>query len=315
MLYGISQLIAVPRACAVRVRDEETTLQPSATSVFGKAAVYFELMTEVFRVATRHKYQFLDDELFQEWLKSDYYTVSECNRILALELVDKAHLAAVASLLRTRRWADAVVIAHEQSNVLAWASAVRGLLENAGDILDGLGAIPMSLARIHGVIRLCLSGKSKEHFGFSELEHMLDHFVLAKWIRVKKGEASVLKSKDNAEYIRQLEPIMPGAVDFYHRLCSITHPSADSINWLYALDPGMVGGLKLIPDGDLKAIEKIASSHPGALQDMLMVSCNVALLILRVLHKFDVHPQLAVLKNIKWSGFQDWARVEQILRS
>ena len=29
---------------------------------------------------------------------------------------------------------------------------------------------------------------------------------------------------------------MPGAVDFYHHLCSITHPSADSIDWLFALD-------------------------------------------------------------------------------
>ena len=172
------------------------------------------------------------------------------------------------------------------------------------------------MAQHHGIIRLCLSGRSKKPFlGFSELEHKLDHFVLAKWIRVKKGEASVLKSKDNAEYIRQLEPMMPGAVDFYHRLCSITHPSADSIDWLFELDPAVDGGLKLIPEGDLKAIEKIAASHPEALSDMLMVSCNAALLILRVLHKFDVHPQLAVLKELNLSGIREWANVEQALRS
>jgi len=54
-------------------------------------------------------------------------------------VVDKAHLGAVTSLVRTRRWANAVAIAHEQSNVLAWA--VRGLLESAGDIEGGLGGI------------------------------------------------------------------------------------------------------------------------------------------------------------------------------
>lgn len=290
-------------------------MQPSAPSIFGKAAVYFELLPEVIQVATTHNYHFLRDEIFQDWLRSDEFTVSDYNRILALELVDKAHLAAVASLLRTRRWADAVIVAHEQSNVLAWASAVRGLLESAGDILDGLGAIPTSLAQNHGIIRLCLSGKSKTPSGFSELEHKLDHFVLAKWIRVKKGEESVLKSKDNAEYVRQLEPIMPGAVNFYHCLCSVTHPSVNSIDWLFALDPSVGGGLKLILERDAKAIEKIVASHPDALSDMLMVSCNVALLILRVLHKFDVHPQLAVLKKVNWSGVRQWAKIEQALRS
>lgn len=290
-------------------------MQPSTPSVFGKAAVYFELMPEVIRVATRYKYRFLADELFQEWLRSDDYTISAYNHILALELVDEAHLAAVAALLRTRRWADAVVFAHGQSNVLAWASAVRGLLESAGDIEDGLGAIPISLAQNHHVISLCLSGKSKVNVGFREIEDLLSHFVLAKWIRVKKGEASVLKSKDNAEYVRRLEPIIPGAVDFYHRLCSITHPSADSIDWLFALDASEDGGLKLMPEGDLKAIEKIAASHPDALSDMLMVSCNAALLVLRVLHKFGVHPQLGVLKKFNWSGIRYWSKVEQALRS
>ncbi len=290
-------------------------MQPSAHSVFGKNAIYFDLMPEVIRVATRYKYRFHPDEVFREWLRSDDYTVAACNRIVALELIDWAHLAAVASLLRTRRWADAVVIAHGQSNVLAWASAVRGLLESAGDIEDGLGAIPISLAQNHGVISLCLSGKSKELVGFSELEDKLSHFVFAKWIRVKRGEASVMKSKDIAEYVRRLEPIMPGAVDFYHQLCNVTHPSVGSIDWLFSLDAAEDGGLKLMPEGDLKAIEKIAASYPDALSDMLMVSCNVALLILRVLHKFDVHPQLAVLKKYNWSGIRYWAKVEQALRS
>jgi hypothetical protein len=96
---------------------------------------------------------------------------------------------------------------------------------------------------------------------------------------------------------------------------ALARPSADSIDWLFALDPAVDGGLKLIPEGDLKAIEKIAASHPEALSDMLMVSCNAALLILRVLHKFDVHPQLAVLKELNLSGIREWANVEQALRS
>ena len=96
---------------------KETAIQSSASSSFGKATVYFELLPEVIRVATRHKYRFLPDEVFREWQRSEDYTVAARNRVVALELVDKAHLSAVAALLRTRRWADAVVTAHGQPNV------------------------------------------------------------------------------------------------------------------------------------------------------------------------------------------------------
>ena len=64
----------------------------------------------------------------------------------------------------------------------------------------------------------------------------------------------------------------------------------------------------------MKAIEKIIADYPDAFSDMLIVSSNVALLILRVLHNFDVHPKLAVLKKLNWSGIPYLVKVEQALR-
>ena len=72
---------------------------------------------------------------------------------------------------------------HDSANFLGWAASVRGLLESAGDTVDGLLSIPLSLAQRHGTIRRCLAGEEKERMVvYSELEAKLDHFVHARWM-------------------------------------------------------------------------------------------------------------------------------------
>jgi hypothetical protein len=80
------------------------------------------------------------------------------------------------------------------------------------------------------------------------------------------------------------------------------------------LDPTEDGGLELKPEIDLKAIENIIAEYPDALSDILMVSCNVALLILRVLQRFDVHPKLNDMRKINWNTVPYGMKVEQALR-
>jgi hypothetical protein len=63
-------------------------------------------------VAQRHSYTFYDELTYKEWINSDEFSIAENNYILASELLDKAHLAAVTSLIRTRRWADAICQAY-----------------------------------------------------------------------------------------------------------------------------------------------------------------------------------------------------------
>ncbi len=134
----------------------------AAEKLFGDASQFLELIDEIVPIAAGHQYTFVSDEWYKEWLTSDQFSVERSNFIVALDLVEKAHLASLTALIRAKRWADAVCLMCEQQNFLGWAAAYRGLLESAGDTLDGLLHIPQPLARHHRRIAKCLAGEARE---------------------------------------------------------------------------------------------------------------------------------------------------------
>jgi len=108
------------------------------TKLFGDAAFYLGIIDAIAPVALRHTYHFMRDDVFAKWRDSENFNWKEFNRIVSLELIDKAHLAAMTALIRTKRWASAVCLMEEAHNLIGWATACRGLLESSGDVVDGL---------------------------------------------------------------------------------------------------------------------------------------------------------------------------------
>lgn len=281
--------------------------------LFGDAAFYLDVVDAIAPVAFGHTYHFMPDDVFAKWKESENFSWETFNSITSLELIDKAHLAAMTALIRTKRWAVAICLMEEAHNLVGWASAARGLLESSGDIVDGLLNIAPSIAAHHKDISRCLSGHEPIPARLGELEKPLDHFVHGRWMRSKKGEDNPLKAKDNVFYVGLIESVLPGATMLYHRLCAIAHPSNASIEYLYHFG-AEVGGLKLVPTNDAAAIDNLRQEFPTALRDALTMSCNPPLLILRVLHKFGIHPKLAALKKLNWAKIKTWPEIEKSLK-
>lgn len=282
-------------------------------ALFKRAAGFLAIIEEITPQAIKHEYAFVSDEWFENWLESDGFGVEKCNQLVALELIDKSHLASVTALLRAKRWSDAICLTWEAENFLAWSAALRGLLESAGDAVDGLLNVPFTLAKYHRQIALCLTGQlSSSLVGMSELEHQLDHFVHAKWMRLKRAEQSVLKAKENVEYVRRLRDVVPKVEQAYHRLCSICHPSSASFEFLYDVEEGR--GLKISTSTDRRAISGFLSDYPDMLQDVLMMHCNPPLMTLKVLHKFRMHPQLKPLKGFDLRRIRAGHEIERLLK-
>jgi hypothetical protein len=202
---------------------------------------------------------------------------------------------------------------YENDNFVGWAASFRGLLESAGDTYDGLLPIPPALALHHRGISLCLEGKEKNWVVANELEGALDHFVHAKWMRAKKGD--VRKAKENIDYVRTLQIVIPDVETLYHRLCSICHPSNASIEYFIEPSQNSRGGFRASPTRDKSAISSLNSEFPNALQDALMMHSNPPLLILRVLHAFDVHPQLKALRKFDLKQISNGAEIERLLKN
>ena len=112
-----------------------------------------------------------------------------------------------------------------------------------------------------------------------------------------------------------LDSANPGTLKLYHQLCAICHPSHESIKYFYDSSRGREGRLKLAPTNDAKAIAAICEAHSTVLPDALMMSCNPPLYILRVLHKFGVHPKLAALRKLDWEAIKMGAEIERYLKN
>jgi hypothetical protein len=92
-----------------------------AKQLFKSAGPFLDLIDEIMRIASKHTYTFVSDDWYREWMQSDEFSIKRQNFILAIELIEKAHLASVTSLLRAKRWADATCLAYEKQNFLSWA--------------------------------------------------------------------------------------------------------------------------------------------------------------------------------------------------
>ena len=284
----------------------------TAEKLFRRATTFLDLIDDITPIVSTHEYTFVSDEWFSNWLGSEQYTVEKRNYIIALELIEKAHLASVTALLRAKRWADATCLMFENDNFVGWAASFRGLLESAGDAYDGLARIPTALALHHRGISLCLAGKEHNWVGAKELEDALDHFVHAKWMQTRK--ADLLKAKDNIYYVKTLHRVIPDVDKLYHRLCAICHPSSASVEYFNEPTPGNIGTFRVSQTRDKTAISRLIVEFPDALQHALMMHSNPPLLILRVLHAFKVHPQLKALRKYDLKQIRGGAEIERLLK-
>jgi hypothetical protein len=285
----------------------------AARTLFKGSAGYLDLINEIMPTASKHEYNFVSEEWFREWLNSEKFNLKHRNFIIALELIEKAHLASITALLRAKRWADGICLAYEHENFLCWGAAFRGLLESAGDTLDALIHVPLNLAEHYQTISRCLSGDEDKARDFSEFEDRLNHFCHAKKMRTKKGEENVLKAKDAVTYINVLEKVVPNVTSLYQQLCSLCHPADASIEYFFDFMPD--GKLKLSATKDREAIRSIISEYPNVLQVTLMLHCNAPLLMLRVLQKFPVHPRLERLRKIPWKTSKAGTKIDELLKN
>ncbi|MBY5585635.1 hypothetical protein [Rhizobium leguminosarum] len=281
--------------------------------LFNGADLYFPLLERTVPRILTHRYTFISDDWYKDQVDGGKLSAAEMNAVVAVDLLEKAHLAAATSLIRILRWADAVCLMYETKNYPGFAGALRGLIENGGDTVDGLLNIPAALAAYHHRLKEMLAGKMTSGLAdCSALEHMLDHYIHAGWAGKKSDP--VRAAKANAEYVALIEKVVPSALSLYHRLCAIVHPSNQSVGWLFDFDELGDRRIALTMD-DAAKIDAILVEFPSAIGQTFSLTCNCALLTLRVLHKFPLHPKIPELKKVDWSPVPVGRDVEQLLRN
>ena len=280
-------------------------------SLFGiNAAQFIEIVDQLALAKGKTNYSFMAADDYDRVIRedSDRATQIYWNQILA-----RAHLTAVVAILRSRHWISAVVAAAKDKNLLAFAAALRGLIESSADTASALEAIPISFAENHVLINRALSGTLGKQFVISsEIEDALIHFSHARHI-TKVERPSVPRSHEALKVRDYIEVLEKGKVHkvitCYQSLCDLTHPGASSV-WMWLTSENGVN-FELKPNQDESNIADYLTEYRDTFLELLMFSFNPALVTLNVLNYFPLRT-FHTLALLDWnlSSIPSWQKCQ-----
>ena len=249
---------------------------------------YVQMVDELGLERQQVRYSFVDHEDYLAKMSED---LSEGMRIYWTEMLQRAYLATVTSILRSRRWLKGVQRAEADGNFLVFAGTLRGLMESGADASTALVGTPLSLAQCRPSICEALASKAETVCVSSEIEDELIHYSHGR--RLKGRERANAPRSYEARPVQQYFEIFGDvkAVEMrscYTELCDLTHPGASSVGmWLVPENPtGLDFSLAARRDAEL--IADFLQRHRSVLLDLLMFAFNMPAITLKVLNHFPI---------------------------
>ena len=233
------------------------------------------------------RYSFMGDQEYMALLSLDS---SEAMRVYWAEMLERAHIASVSAILRSRHWLSAVLSAQSEGNALMFASAFRGLLESAADATTALLGIPITLASNYPAISESLMGRAKTITIAADLEEELIHYSHGRYI--KKSERNEMpqshRARQTHDYLKVFGDLRADKVArCYRYLCDLTHPGAPSVLMWFAPVDATVGDFVLSTNQDEAIINDFLGEYETVPFDTLTFAFNTPVVVLSVLNYFS----------------------------
>ena len=264
-------------------------IEPTLESVLHRQVMPFiELVDSLSLESLTTRYSFVDDGEFLELLTRD---VNEGTRVYWIEMLSRAHIAAVTGILRSRHWVSAILSAYSEQNALGFAAAFRALMESAADTSDGLRSTPPTLAHLHHEISEALAGRTTVMFGSKELEDDLIHYTHARFLKPDERDSLPRSHKAlRPSALKDLKEL--GNTDkvtaAYRFLSDLTHPAAASV-WIWLSQVGGTGlEFTLSPKQGEAVISAFLEVYETVLLDVLMLAFNTPVVVLDTLNQFPI---------------------------
>lgn len=281
--------------------------------MFGKTAeLYLHTLNQLPLAQLRKSYTFMKVDEFRNILESD---LSKGMQIYWHEMLQRAHLAAATSILRSRRWLDGIISATTDKNVLLFAAALRGFIESAADTNTSLLRVPKTIATNRVMIATALAGQANIMHIADELEEMLIHFSHAR--KLKKGEVAPTyhQTKRVVDYIEVLEKASGHrVVESYSELCDFTHAGWSSVALWFGGDPDVEE--KLVPCREEWVMDSLLERYQPIFVELLMLAFNTPVITLATLNYFPT-TELHTPELRKWnlSDIQEWKTIQEAMRA
>ena len=282
--------------------------------IFGEVdAGFFDIAQPILRElgAQPVHYRFMDPEEYKELFERK---PTEANAVYVTELLYRAHLAAAASLLRSFRWIEGLLIAYKSRLFLPYCASARGFTEAVADAAYSLHGIYYDFARLSRHFERALLHTSESFVMSTELEAKLVHFTEAG--RLEKRERMQLdalslkwrKAEEVKTYFTHaFEGASPGGFyEFYQLLCEFVHPAARSVKIM--LEP-KGGKLRLMANRDHEALDALVLGNVERMGAMLRIQVIFTQVMMAVLNRFPLKTlHTRAIDESALIGYHAWGR-------
>ena len=254
-------------------------------------------------------YKFTKDE---DFLKID--NIPESQLVYWSEIIQRLHACSATTLLRLKKWIEAIQIAFEQKNYYGFCASVRGLIEASSDSFYTLGRVIYPIAENFKHIKIATKGESTKTILSESIEDHLIHYLLAR--KLTRSEKDTFPDSHNARQVREyLESLKDeNAIELYAELCQVSHPSTMSlIPFLVEHDEYGLTLHKEQIDDTLNI--NILDRHRETIYNSTMYALATSLCGLKMVNHFDV-PLFESLHTdekafISLEGYPLWLSIEE----
>ena len=254
-------------------------------------------------------YKFIKDE---DFLKID--NIPESQLVYWSEIIQRLHACSATTLLRLKKWIEAIQAAFEQKNYYGFCASLRGLIEACSDSFYTLGRVIYPISENFKQIRIATKGESSKTILSESIENHLIHYLLAR--KLTRSEKGSFPDSHNAKQVREyLESLKDdNAIELYAELCQVSHPSTMSlIPFLIEHDEY---GLTLHKEQIDDTLNKnILDRHRETIYNCTMYALATSLCGLKMINHFDVqlfeslHTDKKAFTSLE--GYPLWVTIEE----
>lgn len=248
------------------------------------------LLKDIDNYFSKVSYKFMDEDEFKKLAD-----IKKVQLIYWSEIIQRLHIVCATTLLRMKKWYDAILRAYQYNNYYAFCASTRGLIEACSDSFDSLGESLCLIFSNFSQIKTALLGEASAMLICEDLEDYLIHYIYGR--KINNAEKKLFPNSHSAKTVRgYLDSIQMASLDdLYSELCQISHPSALSLAPFITELPGYDLALHGLDLDDI-LIDDLLKRHEKTVHDVSLFSIITALSGLKIINRLDA-PFIKSLKT------------------
>ena len=281
-----------------------------------QAEILIPVIDEVIKSSLHFEYSFLSLKKYQSFIENGA-SLNDINRIYWEEMLDRLHLASVASIRRNYGWMKSVALMKSAGEITGYAAALRSLIEASADSAYSIIPALNTYTREYKAICAAILGQANETiYASPKMEGLLINFTHGRKTNKEENAPDSHKAKQSFEYINMLrdDAGVTGIRELNEFLNGIVHPAANSVFFqLSRSDLDDYEVYKFTETAEFNAIQIIEQEYDVVIKGLPSLCLEPALITIRALHKIRRYPTVHSLRKVEFQQEKLWSKIQNLI--